>query len=115
MSRPKQHPKLVEAYEELNRLPENQRFGNPVAMQWICQMMEYAPDDLKKIMHEKAQEMGLLPEAMYVSEDGKPLYSAEQIAKQLGVPLKQVEADIQRMTASGENTFVHAGPTFRKQ
>lgn len=38
--------------------------------------------------------MGLLPETKYVNDAGEPMYSADQIAEKLGMPVEQVEKDI---------------------
>lgn len=95
---PFRHPKFVEA---MNRVQELDAQHGPEAAHNLHehkalwrQIFEYAPPEFMELMREGAKEFGLLPETMYVNEAGEPVYSAEQIAEKLGVPVEQVLEDI---------------------
>jgi hypothetical protein len=97
-AQPFRHPKFVEA---MNRVMELDSLHGPEAASKLPehkalwrQIFEYAPPEFMELMREGAKEFGLLPETKYVNEAGEPVYSAEQIAEKLGVPVEQVLADI---------------------
>lgn len=51
-----------------------------------------------------------LPTATHVTEDGQAVFSAQQIADKWGVPVDEVEAQIQRMADMGLSDGIHTGP-----
>lgn len=56
-----------------------------------------------------------LPAATHVTEDGQPVYSAQQVADKLGVPIGEVEARIQRLEDLGLLDCRHTGPVYPVQ
>lgn len=97
-SRPPSHAKFIEAMDRISELHEEH---GPEAAKKLpeCkalwkQIFEYAPPEFMELMREGAKEFGLLPETKYVNDAGEPVYSAEQIAEKLGVPVEQVLEDI---------------------
>lgn len=52
--------------------------------------MLLAPDWFMGEAHQMAREMGLLPEPTECLADGTPVFTAEQIAANLGVPVEEV-------------------------
>lgn len=59
--------------------------------------MKHAPPEMLEEFRKKAKDLDLLPETKFVDDVGQPVYSAQQIAEKLGVPLEQVERDIQQL------------------
>ncbi len=60
--------------------------NTPEANDLLCEAMQYAPDNLKKMMYEKALELGLVPEKPDgYSDDGEPLYIFEKQCERLGI------------------------------
>lgn len=95
---PFRHPKFVEA---MNRVQELDALHGPEAAHKLPehialwrQIFEYAPPEFMDLMREGAKEFGLLPETKYVNDAGEPVYSAEQIAEKLGVPVEQILENI---------------------
>lgn len=67
----------------------------PEASQLFVEAMNYAPEEFKKIAHDVAVELGLIPDKPdYYSDDGEPLYELEGIAERLGINPAQALADM---------------------
>ena len=54
-------------------------------------MLRFAPKVLREEMDAKAKELGLLPQATHVGEDGQPVFSTQQLADTHGVSVEEVE------------------------
>jgi len=92
------HPKFLEAMakvmeldalhgaEAAQKLPEHKALWRAI--------FDYAPPEFMELMREGAKEFGLLPETKYANDAGEPVYSAEQIAEKLGIPVERVVEDI---------------------
>lgn len=97
-SRPPSHPKFIEAMERIGELHEEhgpEAAGElPECKALWEQALEFSPPDFMQVACAVASEMGLLPETKYVNDAGEPMYSADQIAEKLGMPVEQVEKDI---------------------
>lgn len=63
----------------------------------FVEAMRNAPDELADYALQTAKEMDLLPKASHVDDDGNPVYSVQEVAEKLGVPVEQVERDIQAL------------------
>jgi len=59
--------------------------------------MLLAPDWFNDMARDKAKEMGLLPNAVYCLEDGTQVFTPEQVAEHLGVPVEDVIKSIGEM------------------
>ncbi len=66
----------------------------PESIPLFNEFLEHAPPEVVKAFNDKAKELNLIPETKFVNDAGEPVYSAEQIAETLGVPVQQVEKDI---------------------
>lgn len=53
------------------------------------EMMNEAPDELINLFHDKAKEMGLVPDASGYLDNGDPVYSLEDIAEVHGISLEE--------------------------
>ena len=62
----------------------------------------YAPDSFKQMMHDKAIELGLMPEQPDgYSDDGEPLYFMEKQCERLGIDPAEVPEHITRNSYHG--------------
>ena len=104
------HPKFIEAMEQLKKIPREQWKSSEEARQWRDQTMAYAPEYLQKEMDQKARELGLIPEPQFYTENGQPVFTAEQIAAHLGLPVEQVIADAERFQAEFGDHLVAVDP-----
>lgn len=94
---PPHHPKFVEAMERLNELQElhgDAVVQMPENRQLWDQAVRHAPPLFLQAIREVAAEMKMLPETKFVDASGQPVYSAEQIADMLGMPVNEVLNDI---------------------
>lgn len=73
--------------ELLETLGEN----HPATTMAMMVMMELAPEPLKQELLTKAREFGMLPKPDGYLEDGTPAYCLEDIAKKLGISLKDAQ------------------------
>lgn len=79
-------------------------------------MLKHAPPDLKQYMADKQREAGLLPKVTHVDEHGRPVYTLEQAASALGIPVK----DLEHMAEEHADEMAviggfHTGPVFPVQ
>lgn len=63
----------------------------------FVQAMLNAPDELAEYVQQTAREMDLLPKASHVDDDGSPIYTSQEVAEKFGIPVEQVERDIQAL------------------
>jgi hypothetical protein len=109
-------PRFWEAGLELQRVAAEE---GPEAVQkqehahLFTEMMRYAPEPLKSEMHAKAHEMGLIPKATYVDNNGQPVYSAEQLAETHGVTVDEVLDTIERAGIADDGLYT--GPVLPLQ
>lgn len=72
------------------------------------EMLKYAPPEVHQKFLNKAKEMGLVPETKFVNDTGEPVFSAEQIAEKLGMPVAEVEKEMREQFASKlETACIH--------
>lgn len=110
------HPRFVEAAKELKRIAETHGEAAMYAREHahlFRQMVEYAPPELQDIMTAKAKEMGLIPPTEHVDAQGNPVYSVEQIAAHFGLPVDEVQRDLEAFAPDG--ACFYAGPVHRVQ
>lgn len=92
------HPSFTQAMARIGALHE--KHGPHAAEQlpeckalWE-QVWEHAPPEFMQLLRDGAKEFGLLPETRYVNDAGEPVFSAEQIAEKLGLPVEEVDKQI---------------------
>lgn len=84
-------PEFIEAMEIYrSMLDENGVEKLDEARLQFQKAMLLAPDWFQDEAHQMAREMGLIPEPTECLADGTPVYKAEQIAANLGVPVDEV-------------------------
>lgn len=65
------------------------------ARQLFAEAMNYAPEEFKKIAHDTAVELGLIPDQPdYYTNDGEPLYALNGLAERLGIDPAHALADM---------------------
>lgn len=72
-------------------------------------MMKYAPPEVHQKFLAKAKELDLVPETKFVNDAGEAVFSAEQIAEKLGMPVAEVEKHMrERFADKIETGNVHS-------
>lgn len=95
---PPHHPKFEAAMTRLKNLMD--KHGDaamelPEADALWADVWTYGPESFKEAARQLANESGLIPPVELVNDQGEPVFTAEQVAKQLGIPVEQVIADIE--------------------
>ncbi|KAF1027105.1 MAG: hypothetical protein GAK29_00911 [Acinetobacter bereziniae] len=101
----------MEIYKSM--LDENGEENSDEARLQFQRAMLLAPEWFKEEAHQMACEMGLLPEPTECLADGTPVFTAEQVAKNLGVPVEEVLKGIKELEKlqeeeglSGSNAYL---------
>lgn len=110
------YPEFFAMLDELGRIRDEQgeeAAAAPERAELLMKMMRIAPpryqDEAEAILAEA------LPTATHVTEDGQPVYSAQQLAEKLEVPIEEVEAGIQHLEELGLIGRQHTGPVYPVQ
>lgn len=111
------YPEFFAMLAELERIRGEQgdeAAAAPEHAELFLKMMDAAPprywDDAETILAEA------LPTATHVTEDGQPVYSAQQLAEKLAVPIEEVEEGIQHLEDMGLIMGrKHTGPVYPVQ
>lgn len=61
--------------------------------------MLLAPDWFNDMARDIANEMGLIPKEVFCLEDGTKVFTPEQVAVHLGVPVEEVISQVERLRA----------------
>lgn len=102
---------FCEASREMRRIADvhgQEALRLPEYSSLTQKMMLNAPPDLMAIFEQTANEMGLMPKTTHVDEQGQPVYSLEQVSLQLGVPVAELEEQLQSMPDT--KGLVYTGP-----
>jgi hypothetical protein len=78
-------PECISAFHEYQHLVETLGDNHPATTMAMMVMIELAPEELKTMMHDKAKEMGLLPQPDGYLDDGTACYRLEDVAANLGM------------------------------
>ena len=92
---PPEFTAAMEIYKSM--LDENGEENSDEARLQFQKAMLLAPDWFKDEAHQMAREMGLLPEPTECLADGTPVFTAEQVAKNIGVPVEEVLKGIKEL------------------
>lgn len=110
------YPEFFALLAEIGRIRDEQgeeAAAAPEHAELFVKMMHAAPPrywgEAETILAEA------LPAATHVTDDGQPVYSAQQVADKLGVPLEDVEARIQRLEDMGLLSAPYTGPVHPVQ
>lgn len=72
---------------------------SPEAIPLWDEFLKHAPPEAHEKFLAKAKELDLVPETKFVNDAGEPVFSAEQIAEKLGMPVPDIERDIRERFA----------------
>ena len=81
----------ITAFHEYQHLVETLGDRHPATTMAMMVLMELVPDELKTMMHDKAKEMGILPEPDGYLEDGTACYRLEDVASNLGMTIEEAQ------------------------
>lgn len=112
------HPKFAEAMAAIERGMERDPWfvDSDESTQWFAQAHRYAPPELKKTMDMKFKELfGPLPEPVGYSDDGKPLYSAEQVAELTDTTVEGVMKNAAEIREFCGEEILHSGRVHLRQ
>jgi hypothetical protein len=96
-----EHPKFSEAVDAIERLQASGEPDPEAVFQWLLQAVEYAPDSLRAEIIGMAYRKGRFPETKYRTPDGKPIYTAAQVAERFGVTVEDIHSHIELMHSQG--------------
>ena len=110
------YPEFFAMLAEIGRIRDEQgeeAAAAPEHAELLMKMMHVAPPRYKAEGDAILAEA--LPTATHVDDHGRPVYSAQQIADTLGVPVEAIEAGIQYMEDVGLSDGLHTGPVHLLQ
>lgn len=91
-----------------NKYPDTYREMSKESAPLFQELMKHAPPEMLEEFRKKAKDLDLLPETKFVDDVGQPVYSVQQIAEKLGMPVELVEREVQqRFGAQLETGQVH--------
>jgi hypothetical protein len=93
------HPKFIEAMEHLETIRSDERLESDESKRWLSQAVIFAPEFLQREFGRKARELGLVPEAKFYNGAGEPVFTAEQVAGHLGLPVAEVQREFAEIAA----------------
>lgn len=110
------YPEFFALLAEIGRIRREQgeeAAAAPEHAELFMKMMHAAPPRYWGVAEAVAEDF--LPTATHFTDDGQPVYSAQQVADKLGVPVDEVEAGIQRMEDEGLSDGPYTGPVHAIQ
>ncbi|CAA0285292.1 hypothetical protein [Acinetobacter baumannii] len=87
------------AMEKYEALVKTKGEDSEEARNQFMKAMLLAPDWFNDMARDIANEMGLVPNAVYCLEDGTKVFTPEQVAEHLGVPVDEVINQIEKLRA----------------
>lgn len=105
------YPEFFATLAEVGRIRDEQgeeAVAGPKYSELFVKLLRTAPARFKAEADNILADA--LPTATHVTEDGQPVYSAQQLADKLGVPVEEIEAGIQRMEDMGLSDGLHTCP-----
>jgi hypothetical protein len=112
------HPKFIEATDAIERLQASGQTDADTIFQWLLQAVEYAPVSLKAEIVGIVYRKGQFPTAEHFTPDGKPIFTAEQLAEHFSIPIEDIASGIGLMASQGilvippQNKDCPANPVF---
>lgn len=90
---------FMTAMDEVLRLQNLHGDDHKTVFTAFMQAFELAPEGLKSVMREEMDKLGLFPNACGYTDNGEPVFSLEDAAAQLGVPVDGAKASIEQFMA----------------
>lgn len=96
----------LQAFRE--KYPDSYRQRREESAHLFQEFFEHAPTEVLEQFRAKAMELDLLPQTKYVNDAGEAVFTSQQIAEKLGIPVEQIEREVQqRFGAQLETGRVH--------
>lgn len=70
------------------------------ALELLGWALYYAPLDLLEVLHEEKMRQDMILSATHVDDAGNPVFSYQQAADMLGVPVSEIKASNEKMIKS---------------
>jgi hypothetical protein len=96
-----EHPAFIEATDAIERLQASGQTDVDVLFPWLLQAVEYAPLSLKAEIVGIVYRKGRFPTAEHFTPDGKPIFTAEQLAEHFSMPIEDIASGIGLMASQG--------------
>ncbi|HEN9576187.1 TPA: hypothetical protein U9I89_002960 [Acinetobacter baumannii] len=91
------NPEFFKAFDHYKAMLAQYGEHHPITEQAFMLTMHYTPEHIKAEMHQQAKELNLLPPPSGYTDDGKPMYSLEDIAKHHSMSFQEAEEYLLRM------------------
>lgn len=91
------NPEFFKAFDHYKNMVKQYGNDHPITEQAFLLTLHYTPNHIKAEMDAKAKELNLLPPVSGYTDDGKPMYRLEDIAKHLGISFEEAEQHLLRM------------------
>ena len=90
-------PEFFKAFDHYKAMLKQYGEGHPITEQALLLTLHYTPEHIKAEIDAKAKELNLLPPPSGYTDDGKPMYHLEDIAKHLGMSFEEAEQNLLQM------------------
>lgn len=90
------HPEFKAAMTALSRFSENQLFNDPAVVDPLLKAILHAPKHMKSDLYYLASQIGMLPEPTSITNDGKSVFTIEQLAHHFGCSVADLERGFTR-------------------
>ncbi|WP_119689236.1 hypothetical protein [Acinetobacter nosocomialis] len=97
--RPTFPPEFSAEMEKYEALVKTKGEDSEEARNQFLKAMLLAPDWFNEMARDIANEMGLIPKEVFCLEDGTKVFTPEQVAVHLGVPVEEVISQVERLRA----------------
>ncbi len=91
------NPEFFKAFDHYKAMLDQYGEHHPITEQAFMLTLHYTPEHIKAVMDAKAKELNLLPPVSGYTDDGKPMYHLEDIAKHLGMSFEEAEQNLLQM------------------
>jgi hypothetical protein len=95
------HPKFIEAMDAIERLEASGQANPKAILPWMLQAVEYASERLRIALFREIYRSGGFPETKHFTPDGKPIFTAEQLAERFDVTVEDITSNIRLMALGG--------------
>lgn len=92
-------PEFSAEMEKYEALVKTKGEDSEEARNQFLKAMLLAPDWFNEMARDIANEMGLIPKEVFCLEDGTKVFTPEQVAVHLGVPVEEVISQVERLRA----------------
>ncbi|MDV2440219.1 hypothetical protein QR665_12175 [Acinetobacter gerneri] len=106
------NPEFFKAFEHYKAMLEQFGKDHPITERAFLLTLHYTPEHIKKEMHQKAKELGLLPKPSGYLDNGTAVYAIEDIAKQLRISIEEAQAQLDNLLQIEQQLGIVTGVTL---